>query len=197
MIENWIILDYSAYKTKINLLGGDRLVHFNTLRYEEITPGQFDSVPYLSVAKMNHDRQVYASEIKLDLNPASDYSQYRTDYILTGYSTAVTNSIDAEAELNDLVLQGYKTYVDQTFTEDIEIDINADLGRNSSTGFLANDGPGQIIVEISEDGAIYGDDIPLKNTETLTWDGISFKNGIKSIKISHSGTDSAYRILAI
>ncbi len=88
---------------------------------------------------------------------------------------------------------GYKFYSDTSFVvgdSPAVIDVNTDLGRNSNIGYIVCDGSGDILVSISSNGTLFGDNITLKNGETLNLDNMN----VDSIRITHSGTDSAYRI---
>ena len=74
-----------------------------------------------------------------------------------------------------------------------DLDINAALGRNATEGYIINDGTGDFTVAFSIDGNTFGDAIRLKNGETLEFSNIS----VDSLRITHSGTDSAYRVTVI
>jgi hypothetical protein len=69
------------------------------------------------------------------------------------------------------------------------LDLNAALSRNATQGSIINDGAGSFTVAFSSDGSTYGDAIKLETQEQLDFSGLS----VDSIKITHSGTDSAYR----
>ncbi len=71
-------------------------------------------------------------------------------------------------------------------------DVNTDLGRNAVDGYITNDGPGNILVEISDDGASYGTQFTMKVEDTLDLRNIN----VDSIRITWV-TDSAYRILVV
>lgn len=73
------------------------------------------------------------------------------------------------------------------------LDVNATLGRNSVDGYIHCDGSGDIIVTITEDGTTYGNNVRMKSGETLSLRALS----IDSIKMTHSGTDSGYRVFAV
>ena len=74
------------------------------------------------------------------------------------------------------------------------IDINgSSLGRNSTQGTVINDGTGDFTVAFSTDGSAFGDAIRITKNDTIKWNDIS----VDSLKIIHSGTDSAYRVIAI
>ena len=87
-------------------------------------------------------------------------------------------------------------YEDTSFTSGdspITLDVNTDLGRNAVDGYLAVDGTGDILVEISDDGASYGSQHTLKNGDVLDLSGLN----VDSIRLTHSGTNSSYRILVV
>lgn len=87
------------------------------------------------------------------------------------------------------------TYEDTAFeTGDtgLVLDVNADLGRNAHDGYFINDGPGDIKVEISDDGLIYGGLHTLKGDEMLSFD----KLDVDSIRLTWV-TNSAYRVLVV
>jgi len=76
------------------------------------------------------------------------------------------------------------------------LDINAALGRNATKGSILNDGSAageDFTLAFSTDGAVFGDEITLKRGEILEFNNQS----TDTIRITHSGTDSAYRVLAI
>jgi hypothetical protein len=72
-------------------------------------------------------------------------------------------------------------------------DVNTDLGRNARIGYITCDGPGDILIEISDDGTNFGSQHTLKVEDTLNFEGIN----VDKIRITHSGTDSSYRILVV
>ena len=69
------------------------------------------------------------------------------------------------------------------------IDVTTEISSNNGFLCLKNDGPGDILLSLSLDGTTYGDDIRIKSTEYKQC-GLP----IKKIKITHTGTDSAYRL---
>jgi len=88
---------------------------------------------------------------------------------------------------------GDQSYEDTSFVagdSPVVHDINTDLGRNSRIGYIVNDGPGDIEVEISEDGSNYNSKWTTKADERRGLAG----NRIDSLRLTHTGTDSAYRI---
>lgn len=72
------------------------------------------------------------------------------------------------------------------------LDVNADLGRNAHDGYFINDGPGNILLEISDDGLIYGALHTIKGDEIISLS----KLDIDSIRLTWV-SDSAYRCLVI
>jgi hypothetical protein len=75
----------------------------------------------------------------------------------------------------------------------IVLDFNGDAGRNAVDGWVNCDGDGDMLVAFSRDGITYGDDWTMKkgeNTGVRNFD-------IDSIRITHSGTDAAYRVVLI
>jgi len=71
-------------------------------------------------------------------------------------------------------------------------DVNGDLGRNGHDGYIINDGPGDIQVEISDNGTDYGGVHTLKAGERISLTRLDV-NRIRLTWVS----DSAYRILVI
>lgn len=71
-------------------------------------------------------------------------------------------------------------------------DVNADLGRNAVDGYITCDGPGNILIEISDNGTTFGSQHTLKVEDTLDLRNIN----VDKIKITWV-SDSAYRILVV
>ena len=71
---------------------------------------------------------------------------------------------------------------------------NTDLGVRAGDGYIVCDGPGTIQVEISSlDGVAFDPPFQLKEG-----DRISLKGGMAhTIRLTHLGTDSAYRVLVL
>lgn len=87
---------------------------------------------------------------------------------------------------------GYKYYADASFIagdSPVTHAINTDLGRNSQDGWIRCDGAGDILVEFSH-GATFGDQITLQSGDSMSLTGLNLSN----VKVTHSGSDSAYRI---
>jgi len=75
----------------------------------------------------------------------------------------------------------------------ITIDFNADSGRNAKDGWINCDGEGDLTVAFSRDGITFGDAWTMKKGENT-----GLRNfDIDSLRITHSGIDSAYRVVLI
>ncbi len=72
----------------------------------------------------------------------------------------------------------------------ITLDVLTNLSRKGTNGYIRCDGLGDILVSISSDGSTFGDSTRIKQDETFSLRALE----IQSIKITHSGTDSAYRV---
>lgn len=72
------------------------------------------------------------------------------------------------------------------------LDFEGDTGRISKAGWFINDGDGDIKVEISLDGLVYGEQFTTFLGETIDLGGI----GISKIRLTWVA-DSAYRIFMI
>lgn len=72
------------------------------------------------------------------------------------------------------------------------LDVQADLGTIALTLVLINDGPGTINLSTSNDGGTsFGPDFQLKAHE----DTGERLTGVNQIRLTHTGVDSAYRVL--
>ena len=92
--------------------------------------------------------------------------------------------------------RGYVYYSDTSFIvgdSPIVLDIKTDLGRDGVNGWIRCDGSGNILVEISNNGTDYGTQYTLKSGEAENILG----DRVSKIRLTHSGTDSAYRIRMI
>lgn len=90
--------------------------------------------------------------------------------------------------------EDYKAYSDSSFVAGDSptiLDVFNDFSpkRITYNGEIDCDGPGDILVALSEDGTTYGDDVIVKSSEQLD----IRTHIVKKIRITHSGTDSAYR----
>jgi len=89
---------------------------------------------------------------------------------------------------------GYEPYEDASFVAGDSpriLDVNTDLGRNGHDGYIIIDGAGDLLVEISSDGAAYGNQFTVTQDEITPLEGFD----INKICLTHSGTDTAYRIM--
>ena len=88
-----------------------------------------------------------------------------------------------------------KAYEDTSFVtgdSPVVLDFEGDTGRRSKAGWFINDGDGDIKVELSRDGLVYGDQFTTMLGEIIDFAGV----GISKIRLTHT-TDSAYRIFLI
>lgn len=74
----------------------------------------------------------------------------------------------------------------------VTLDLNTALGRNSTQGWILNDGAGNFTLAFSTDGIAFSDEITLKEGEKISFDNIS----VDSIRITWVA-NSSYRVLAI
>ena len=72
------------------------------------------------------------------------------------------------------------------------LDVNTDLGRNAREGGILNDGAGDLLVEISNDGATYGDQHTLKADEVFDLEG----RNVDSIRLTWVA-DTGYRAVVV
>jgi len=90
----------------------------------------------------------------------------------------------------------YKAYEDSSFVagdSPVVHDFNTDLGKNGREGYIVCDGTGNILVEIANKSFAYGDQFTMKENDILNFQGLE----ISKVRLTHSGTDSAYRIWVI
>lgn len=86
-----------------------------------------------------------------------------------------------------------KVYEDADFTageSPVTHNMFGDTGRNSVDGYLIVDGPGNILVEISRRGLVYGPQFTMKKGERFSF----LRIDAAKVRLAHSGTDSAYRM---
>jgi len=85
----------------------------------------------------------------------------------------------------------------QSADSPVEIDIFDKLAAGKSyrtaEGYITCDGPGSIQIEIAETPNEYGGPATVKSGESLALS----KSRVAIIKITHLGTDSAYRIVVV
>lgn len=70
------------------------------------------------------------------------------------------------------------------------LDVFTSIKRKGSNGYVRCDGIGDIIITVSADGTNFGSNVRIKQDETLSLRAIK----VDTIKVTHSGTDSAYRV---
>ena len=80
------------------------------------------------------------------------------------------------------------TAADSPFTAAVA----SDLGVRAGDGYIACDGAGSIQVELSANGVDFDPPFLLKMGDVVTLKGLA----VHTIRLTHLGTDSAYRILA-
>jgi hypothetical protein len=88
----------------------------------------------------------------------------------------------------------YKYWEETSFTvadSPRVIDLRLDLGHYSRNLVIAVDGTGDLLIEISQDGTNYGTQLRLKKDESLD----SYDIAAEKVRLTHSGTDTAYRII--
>ena len=74
----------------------------------------------------------------------------------------------------------------------VVIDVNDALGVNGDNGYIVVDGAGDILVEISHVGTSYLSQFTMKSGEVFSLQGMD----VDTIRLTHSGTDSKYRVNA-
>lgn len=72
----------------------------------------------------------------------------------------------------------------------IVLDVEATLGQAGTRGWVACDGAGNITVEVGTSGG-YQTAFTIKQGEAFDLDGLT----VGRIRLTHTGTDSAYRIV--
>ena len=85
----------------------------------------------------------------------------------------------------------------QSADSPVEIDVfdklTAGKSYRTAEGYITCDGPGSVQIEIAETPDEYGDALTLKSGESLSLS----KSRVALIKLTHLGTDSAYRIVVV
>lgn len=69
------------------------------------------------------------------------------------------------------------------------IDVKTTLGKNGNWGYFIVDGTGSILVEIAHSGSNYETQFTVKTNEVVGLMG----RDVSKVRLTHSGTDSAYR----
>lgn len=75
----------------------------------------------------------------------------------------------------------------------VTLDVNADLGKNGGDGYITCDGPGNLLVTLSKDGATFTTNITVKVNEVLDLSGLN----IDTIKIDATANNTAYRCMVV
>lgn len=70
------------------------------------------------------------------------------------------------------------------------LDVNDALKKNGNRGYIICDGSGSILVKYSHADTNYLTEFTLKSGETFDFTGCE----VDTLRIAHSGTDSAYRV---
>lgn len=110
---------------------------------------------------------------------------------------------DAQVDVNGNlhVREGVHNFLNKTY-ENTSFDsgdspetcsFHADTGRNAVDGWIQCDGPGNIQVDYSMDGLLYGDKFTVKKNESVDL----LRMNINKLRITHTGEDSAYRVFLI
>ena len=87
-----------------------------------------------------------------------------------------------------------QSYEDTSFVagdSPVVLNFSADLSGSSRTdadGYLICDGTGSVTVSLSHNGTTFGDEMTVKKDETLHF------VGVRRLRVTHIGTDSAYRV---
>ncbi len=129
-----------------------------------------------------------------DIGGGVKVQRVKLQFGLNGVATDVS-ATDPCPTKEEILDARYKTYEDITFVtgdSPVTVDVNTDLGRDGRSMLFTNDGPGNISVEVSNDGVTYSD---VRTTQA----GEEFSLGdlrIDSIRITWVA-DSAYRLLVI
>ena len=103
---------------------------------------------------------------------------------------------DGAARVMELVRSLNKAYEDSDFVvgeSPAAHSFNADMGFNSIQGWITCDGPGAIQVDFTRDGTTYGDKWTMYAGENTMLKALD----IHTIRVTHTGADSAYRIFLI
>jgi len=101
-------------------------------------------------------------------------------------------SIFTTPKLGDTLAQFYEDTDFVSGDSPVTLDFNTDLGFNSTNGYIVNDGVGDFTFAYSIDGSAFSEEIRLTDTDSWLWDAEDFDR----IRITHTGTDSSYRVMA-
>jgi uncharacterized protein YdeI (BOF family) len=97
--------------------------------------------------------------------------------------------------------KGWQSFEDSNFVagdSPVTLDVAGELTRPADDGYIACDGTGSIQVEIAVTAEnLFGDPFTVKTGEVVTLGGSSKTVRVQQIRITHLGTDSAYRVLVV
>lgn len=115
------------------------------------------------------------------------------DVRIWSYADVSASNITANVSFSPLGVVN-KTYEGQITAgvSPVTIDFNADAGRNSREGWIANDGAGDILVAFSRDGVTFGDNWTMKTGELTNLANFD----IDTLRLTHVA-DADYRIVLI
>jgi len=109
-----------------------------------------------------------------------------------GYVNLTTSAVTTSFAPLGVVNKAYEGTV-TAGNSPVTLDFNSDAGRNAVDGWVNCDGVGDMLVSFSRDGITYGDAWTMKQGENT-----GIRNfDVDSIRITHSGTDAAYRVVLI
>jgi len=75
----------------------------------------------------------------------------------------------------------------------VVLNVNTDLGKNAGDGYIINDGPGDLQIDISYDGTTFETDITVEEDEVFDLGGFN----IHTIRIDATENGTEYRALVI
>lgn len=112
---------------------------------------------------------------------------------LNSFANDVFDAVEYRNRVATFVDGSTVSYEDNNFSTGDSpaiLDVFTDLGRIGHDGYLVNDGPGNILLEISADGTAYGGQHTIRSKEIL-----SLKDSaIKKIRLTWA-QNTAYRVL--
>jgi hypothetical protein len=112
---------------------------------------------------------------------------------LFGWASSVTaSSVRVSSQPLGVVNKAYEGSLTAGVSP-LTIDFNADAGRNAIDGWITCDGAGDILVAFSRDGTTFGDNWTIRTGENTSF----FRFDIDSLRLTHTGTDSDYRVVLI
>lgn len=105
-------------------------------------------------------------------------------------------SISSIAKHRGIIPDNPKAFEDTSFVSGDSpaiLDINTALNRNGLEGYIINDGVGSFTISFSTNGSTFGDEHTIKENEIFEFT----EKSVDSIRITHTGTDSAYRVSVV